>query len=536
MFTTVDWLVVAAYVLLTAAVAGWASRREGKSAQEYFLAGRSAGWFVIGSSIFAANIGADHLVGLAGGGAADGLAVAQFEIIGAPCLLLLGWLFAPFYLRSGVYTMPEFVERRYSKGPRWYLAAISIIGYVLTKVSVTIAAGGIVFETLMGVNFWVGAIVVIVATGAYTLWGGLKAVLYTDMIQMVVMIAGAVVVTVIGLQELGGPAGLITAVPSGALSLWRAPSDPTYPWTGLIFGLPVIGVWYWCTDQFIVQRTLAAQDLSEARRGVIFAGFLKQLPLFLFVLPGLVAAALHARGALALHRPDESLPALVGQLLPPGLRGLVAAGLLAGLMGALSAVFNSTATLMTIDVYQRLRPQASEKSLVLVGRLAVVGMILLSLAWIPFMGLISGHLFTYIQKIQSYIAPPVAAIFVGGVLFRRANSVGAICTLIVGGALGLARLLLEMNAAKLTGHWRAVVEFNFLHFAFALFCVCLAVLVAVSAVTRAPSAEARQLTLAGAEGAPLESSRDRNWDLWLSMALIVLIVGVWLVFSPLVFG
>jgi solute:Na+ symporter, SSS family len=536
-FSGLDWAVVAAYFALTAAVAVWASRSQAEqNARDYFLAGRSEGWFVIGSSVFAANIGADHLVGLAGSGASQGLAVAQFEIIGAPCLLLLGWLFAPFYLRSGAYTMPEFLEKRFSRGPRYYLAAVSIVLYVLTKVSVTIAAGGIVFETLMGVNFWMGSLIVILATGAYTLWGGLKAVMYTDMIQMFVMVAGAVVVTILGLRELGGVQALARSVGPSALSLWRPPSDPTYPWTGLIFGLPVIGVWYWCSDQFIVQRTLSANGLSQARRGVVFAGFLKQLPLFLFVLPGLVAAALHAHGRLALGKPDQALPALVAQLLPAGLRGLVGAGLLAGLMGALSAVFNSTATLFTIDVYQRLRPRASERSLVLVGRLSVLGMIVLSLAWIPFMGLVSGQLFTYIQKIQSYISPPVAAVFLGGVLSRRANATGAIWTLVVGGGLGLARLILEMNASRLTGFWRLVVEFNFLHFAFVLFAVCLAILAGVSAITAPPGEEARRLTLSSHSGNAPQSARSWRLDLGLSLALTALIIAIWLIFSPLGIG
>ena len=297
--SSLDWVVIGLYFAAVVFVVTWHGKTNRDNATEYFLAGRNAGWFVVGASIFASNIGSEHLVGLAGSGAAGSFPVAQFEIIAGFALLLLGWLFVPFYLRSGVFTMPEFLEKRYSAGARYYLALISIIGYVLTKISVTIAAGGIVFEALMGIDFWTGAVIIVVATGLYTVIGGMRAVLYADMMQMFVMIGGAIAVTVIGLNAVGGWDELRATTDPKFLSLWRATSDPDFPWTGIIFGAPILAVWYWCTDQFIVQRTLSAKSIAAARRATIFAALLKQSPIMLFVLPGVIAYALAQKGLSA---------------------------------------------------------------------------------------------------------------------------------------------------------------------------------------------------------------------------------------------
>src|SRR5688572_17069062 len=262
LLTTADWLVIATYFIVLYVVVFRHSKANRENPTEFFLAGRNAGWFIVGASIFATNIGSEHLVGLAGSGASGRFAAAQFELIAAFALLLLGWLFVPFYLRSGVFTMPEFLERRYSSGVRFYLAAISIVGYVLTKISVTIAAGGIVFEALMGIDFWTGAVIVVLATGVYTIIGGMRAVLVSDMFQMFVMVGGAVVVTAVGLEAVGGWSELRAAAPPQFLSLWRPTSDPDFPWTGILFGAPILAIWYWCTDQYIVQRTLAAKAIG----------------------------------------------------------------------------------------------------------------------------------------------------------------------------------------------------------------------------------------------------------------------------------
>jgi SSS family solute:Na+ symporter len=535
LLATLDWLVVGVYFALVFGVAIWATLRARtghETSNDYFLAGRNAGWFLVGGSLFASNIGSEHLVGLAGTGAASGVAVAQFEILASLILLLLGWLFVPFYLASGVFTMPEFLERRYSEGARWYLAVISIIGYVLTKISVTIAAGGIVFEALMGIDFWTGALVVVVVTGVYTIFGGLRAVLYTDLLQMFVLIGGAVAVMFLGLNALGGWGAMTETVGPGFLSLWKPVTDPDFPWTGILFGAPILGVWYWCTDQFIVQRTLAAKDEDHARRGTVFAGYLKLLPMFIFVIPGVIAYALSQQGRLELAAPDQALPTLIGVLLPIGLRGLVVAGLLAALMSSLSSVFNSTSTLITLDVYKKLRPDASERRLVLIGRFATAALVGFGLLWIPLMKLISGQLYQYLQSVQAYISPPIAAVFLLGVLWRRVNAKGAMAALITGFVLGMGRLVAELSKGSLDGLLFAYADINFLHFAIVLFVICTAVLIVVSLLTAPPPAEKVDgLTLDVREKGKTVVSRWRRTDRRLTIGLIVCVGVVWIYFS-----
>ena len=361
---SLDWAVIALYFIVVFGVAVIGTVRErrkpgAEDAEDYFLAGRNVGWFIIGTGLFASNIGSEHLVGLAGSGAVSGMAPGQFEVLASLILLLLGWVFVPFYIKSGVFTMPEFLERRYSAGARWYLATVSILAYVLTKISVTIFAGAVVFRAV-GVPFWTGALVVVAVTGAYTIFGGLRAVLLTDLLQTFVLIGGALAVTLIGLSAVGGWSGLTTTLEPEFFDMWKPASDPDFPWTGILFGAPILGIWYWCTDQFIVQRTLSAKSIDDARRGTIFAGFLKLL------------AAVHLRAAGPASRPPSwrrassrwptrtrRSRALVAALLPVGLRGLVVAGLLAALMSSLSGVFNSCSTLITWDVYKKLNPDAT---------------------------------------------------------------------------------------------------------------------------------------------------------------------------------
>lgn len=548
---TLDVVVIALYFLVVAAIALWAIRRERRgeeTAADYFLAGRNIGWFVVGASLFASNIGSEHLVGLAGAGASSGLVLGQLELQASLILLLLGWLFVPFYVKSGVFTMPEFLERRYSAGARWYLAVISVVGYVLTKISVTIYAGGVVFESLLGISFWTGAVVVVVVTGLYTIFGGLRAVVYTDMMQAGVLILGASAVTLIGLARLGGWNELVASAAPGFFDIWKPISHPDFPWTGMVFGAPILAVWYWCTDQFIVQRTLSARGIDDARRGTIWAGYLKQLPLFLFVLPGIVAYALAQRGDLQLDSPDKALPTLVAALLPAGLRGLVVAGLLAALMSSLSSVFNSCSTLITLDIYKKIAPAATERRLVLVGQLSTVVLVILGIAWIPLMSNISGVLYQYLQSVQAYIAPPITAVFLLGILWRRLNAAGAMASLLTGFVLGMARLVLELNRDALSGLALYFATINFLHFAIFLFLVCAAVLVIVSLATAPPPRDkVRGLTLGTADDSfdlagsdlgidPHASDPERlRRDRALSIVLVVLVVLVMVYFSGIFF-
>src|SRR5215210_2732415 len=529
----VDILVIAAYFLLLSGIAYWAARKEKNVSSDYFLASRDVGWLAVGASLFASNIGSEHLVGLAGTGAASGLAVGHFEWLASFILLLLGWLFVPFYLRSGVYTMPEFLERRYNPAARSYFTWVSIVGYVLTKISVTLFAGGIVMRAVTGYDFWTSAAILIVITGLYTIFGGLRAVIYTEVMQAVVLIVGSITLMFIGLNAVGGWSGLRAAVPPDFFSMWKPSSHKDFPWTGVVFGAPILGIWYWCTDQHIVQRVLAAKNIQEARRGTIFAGYLKILPVFIFVLPGMVAAALYqdVRGGMA----DSAYPILVTRLLPIGFKGLVLAGMLAALMSSLASAFNSVSTLLTWDVYRKWRPNASEARLVFVGRVTTVILVLVGLAWIPAMKYVSPQIYIYLQSVQAYIAPPIAAVFLLGILSPRLNGRGALAALWTGFVLGFARLLLELDKANLASgsllHWYA--DINFLHFAALLFVLCSLVLIVVSMMTPPPAAErVADLTLqtVAPSAAVVVAPRERSLEIALSVLLAVAIGVLWIIF------
>lgn len=524
-----DIVTIGVYFLMVFAIAWWASRRERSQNEstDYFLAGRDVGWFVVGASLFASNIGSEHLIGLAGSGFAEGVPVAQYEILAGIALLLLGWVFVPFYLKSNVSTMPEFLEKRYDRKSRVYLSVVSIIGYVLTKISVTIYAGGIVFEAI-GVDFWVGAFVLVIATGIYTVFGGLKAVVYTDLIQMFVLLGGALAVTFFGLQQLGGWGELTKTVDPEFFSLWREADHTNYPWTGILFGAPILGIWYWCTDQFIVQRVLSAKDETNARKGTIFAGYLKMLPLFLFVLPGIVAYALVQQGTLQINQPNDTLPVLAQAVLPVGLRGLVIAGLFAALMSSLSSVFNSCSTLITLDFYKKFKPEATEHQLVIVGQISTVILVIFGLLWIPFMEFFSNQLFLYLQSIQAYIAPPITAVFLVGLFYKRLNSMGAITSLISGFFLGLMRFFLELYKESLSGFWLDVATINFLHFALLMFVICTVILIAVSLLTAAPDEERIKDVV---YRKTIDETEVTKRSIWWTLGLFVVIAFLWIYFS-----
>jgi len=537
-----DLLFIAVYFMILLGIAWWAARREKNVSSDYFLASRDVAWFAVGASLFASNIGSEHLVGLAGSGAATGLAVGHFEWLACLMLLLLGWLFVPYYLKSGIYTMPEFLEKRYNSAARTYFTWVSVIGYVLTKISVTLYAGGVVIRAVTGWNFYTAAIVLIVVTGLYTIFGGLRAVVYTEVLQAIVLILGSVTLMAIGLSRVGGIAALKATVPAGFFSMWKPSSHPDFPWTGIVFGAPILGIWYWCTDQHIVQRVLAARNIKEARTGTIFAGYLKILPVFIFVLPGIVAAALFAD---VHNNADSAYPTLVTRLLPDGIKGLVLAGMLAALMSSLASAFNACSTLLTWDVYRKMRPAATEQQLVRVGRISAGVMVFLGLAWIPFMKYISSQIYIYLQSVQAYIAPPIAACFLLGLFYRRLNGSGAIASLITGLVLGLLRLILELtNKASAGGlapgtlwHWIATI--NFLHFAVLLFVICTAVLFIVSLMTPPPPREKTEgLTYGkpdvGEPAAGLkegETKDERKFEIGLSVLLAVLLGVLWIVFA-----
>src|SRR6266567_7322598 len=463
-----DLMIIGVYFLLVFGIGFYFSRKE-RTSEQYFLAGRDVGWFFIGASLFVSNISTEHFIGLSGTGASSGLAVGHFEWLACLILLILGWVFVPFYLRSNVFTMPEFLQRRFSRSCAVYLAGISILAYVFTKISVHLYAAAIVLERVVGWSPLTAAVILVIATGIYTIAGGLAAVIYTDLVQTLILLIGAIALTVIGLFEVGGFAGLRAAVPTDYFHMIKPATDGEFPWTGIFFGAPILGIWYWCTDQVIVQRVLSAKDEGHAKAGTIFAGFLKVLPVFVLVLPGLIAFALYPQlfhvvdGKVT--NGDIAYPTMIVNLLPPGLVGLMIAALLAALMGAMSSVFNSASTMVTFDFYKKLRPQATEVQLVAFGRIATGVMVLLGLLWVPYIHYLSPQLYIYLQSVQAYISPPIAVCFIFGILWPRLNGQGAISSLLTGFVLGAVRFIAELMGAQGTqfsGLMEWLVKMNFL--------------------------------------------------------------------------
>jgi SSS family solute:Na+ symporter len=578
---TIDWIVIGMYFLVLLGLAWWTIKQRQDTSADYFLAGRHLGWFIVGASIFASNIGSEHLVGLAGTGATDGVAMAHYELH-AWCLLVLGWIMVPFYSRAKIFTMPEFLEKRFSPAARTVLSVISLVAYVLTKIAVGIFAGGIVFSVLLpemsflGLDsFWIGSILVIVLTGIYTILGGLRAVAYTEALQTVVLVFGSILVTIFGLQALGGWGELRAIAGSEMFNLWKplvpagvestwAPVreagrmawyfNDNYPWLGMLFCAPIIGLWYWTTDQYIVQRALGAPNETEARRGSIAAAFLKLLPVFIFIIPGMIAFALaesgqvqamqdqlfSADGQLLRDNAQKAFPLLVAHVLPVGIRGIVVAGLLAALMSSLAGVFNASSTLFTMDFYSRLRPNVSQHQLVWMGRVATTVMVIIGLAWIP---VIQGGkgLYDYLQGVQAYLAPPIFVVFFLGVFNKRLNAKGCLAALVTGFGMGLFRLAVD-TPVKL-GEGFAYAEGSFLwvvnniffqYYSLIIFIVCVVVMIVVSKLTEAPSYEKISgLTYGTTSDEDRQTSRA-SWsmrDVVASVLVLVLIVAAYLYFT-----
>ncbi len=554
-FQTLDWVVLGIYFLILIVVAVWVALQRNKNTEDYFLAGRNVGWFVIGASIFASNIGSEHVVGLAGTGFSSGTPLAHYELH-AWIVLLLGWLFLPFYMRSGAFTMPEFLEKRFDSRSRWFLSVFSLFAYVLTKVSVTIYAGGIVVSELLNLDFWIGAIGIVVFTGIYTIIGGLKAVVYTETLQTVVLILGSVIITYLGFQEVGGWNELtktVTEVSPDHFNMWRPMNDPDFPWTGLLIGGTIVGIWYWCTDQYIVQRTLAANNIMIGRRGAIFGAYLKLLPILIFLIPGIIAYALTLQNpemfnvidSNGIERADRAFPMLVTTLLPVGIKGLVAGGLMAALMSSLASVFNSCSTIFTIDIYKKIKPEKSEKYLVNIGKIATLVIVVLGIAWIPIMEKIGGGvMYQYLQNVQAYIGPPVTAVFLLGILWKRINAQASIVTLSAGLVLLIVRLSSEIyfqseisSGLVVDSVFFEFATINFSHMAIFIFVFSALLCVTVSILTDEPDySRIKGLSFGTTTREMISKEKSyTNFDIIFSVLLVLLVIGILLFFSPLFF-
>lgn len=587
MFAPIDWIMIGLYFLILLGVAWWVVKKNKKTADDYFLAGRNLGWWVVGASIFASNIGSEHIVGLAGSGAKDGVALAHYELH-AWCLLVLAWVFVPFYARSLVFTMPEFLERRFDERSRYVLSIVSLLTFVVSKIAVGIFAGGVVFGILLPElhlqigslyidSFWIGSVLVIVLTGLYTTLGGMRAVAYNDAVQVVILIGGSLMLTIYGLNELGGWSELKRIcgtemfnlwkplVPAGMEATWAPVKEPgriawyfngNFPWLGMAICAPVIGLWYWCTDQYIVQRALGAPNETIARRGSIFAAFLKLFPVYLFIIPGLIcfalaksgknpalAAEMFPAGQMNTDAAQGAFPLLVQHLLPAGLRGIVVAGLLSALMGSLAGVFNACSTLWTVDIYQKLKPKATQEDLVRSGRMATCVMVVIALLWIPVVKGAHG-LYEYLQAVQGYLAPPIFVVFFFGVFWKRLNAAGCLWAMIIGLAVGLFRMAVDTPITmKLSGFENGyepgsflwiVNNINFQYFSILITIISAVVMVVVSYATKEPDyAAMKGLTF----GTATEADKQKTFDSWskidvvTSCVVMVFIVGAYLYFT-----
>ncbi|HEX2866378.1 MAG TPA: sodium:solute symporter [Ignavibacteriales bacterium] len=478
-FTLLDGIILVAYLIVVLSFGFYYSRRQAKNPSDYFLAGRTMGWVTVGMSIFATNISSEHFIGLAGSGAARGLAVGQFEIMAIFILLALGWFIAPVYMKSGVTSMPEFLEKRFDKRSRKFFATLSIILYIFTKISVTLFAGGILFYKIFGINIYASAIIIVLITGIYSVLGGATAVMKNHIFQTVMLILGAVMLTAFGLHEAGGLRGLQQKLPADYFSMFKPMSDPDFPWTGIIFGAPIIAFWYWCTDQYIVQRVLSSKSIDDARRGSLLAAFFKITPIFILVLPGLIAVALFPE-----IQGDDAYPTLLASnILPMGVKGFVLAGLLSAIMSSLASVFNVTSALFTNDFYKPRHPEASDRKLVLVARLSTMVTIVAAILCVPLVRVINSQVYLYLQNIQSLVAPPVTVVFLAGILSKKVTARAAIWTLVIGEVIGMAKLVLDMMISMNMVHNTLllnVAAISFLHFTILLFIVCAFVIVLLS--------------------------------------------------------
>ena len=529
---TLDLVIIVAYLVGIVALGLFASRRKKNTTSDYFLAGRSLRWPMIGMALFATNISTVHLVGLASSGYKDGLVFGNFEWMAAFCLILLGIVFAPFYFQSRVATLPEYLERRYSPASRMVVAVMAIVGAMFIHIGVSLYAGATIIERFFDLDPLLSIAIISIATAIYTVLGGLLAVVVTEALQTILLLVGAVVITVFGMMALGDQgitsyAELEQVVKPRQLSMLHADGD--FAWYAMMLGYPVLGIWYWCADQTIVQRVLGARTQRDAQLGPLFAGFIKVLPVFLMVFPGVMGYVLFSD--LIGDDPDQTLPVLIEQLVPTGLKGLLAAGLLAALMSTVAGALNSASTLFSIDLVGRLRPNTSEAQLVRIGRITAVVAMLVAMAWST-QGEHFGGIFAGMAQMIACLAPPITAVFLFGVFWPRGTSQAAFSTLLGGFLLGIVVFIADFPAFGFE-FISNQLGIPFMLQAWWLFVICCGLFVVVSLMTARPAPE--QINglcwpnpLAALTTEPLRSIRDPRV---LALLLVLLMLALYWSFA-----
>ncbi|MCR4416782.1 MAG: sodium/solute symporter [Ignavibacteria bacterium] len=467
-FSYIDAVVLIVYFILILSLGFYYSQKNDDNYEKYFLAGKNIPWFIVGVSIFATNISSEHFIGLAGAGSLRGLAVGQFELMAIFTLLFLGWFLIPIYFKTGVVTVPEFLEKVFDRRIRKFFALFSIIIYIFTKVLVSLFAAGLLFYDLFGLNIYASSILLVLITGLYSVIGGSSAVIKTQYFQGLILMIGAFILSIAGFNAVGGFEGLTSKVPDDFFNMFKSATDPDYPWTGIIFGAPIIAFWYWCTDQYIVQRLLSARSIDQARKGSLLAASLKILPIFILVFPGIFASILFPES-----RGDSAYSAMIySDIVPHGLKGFVIAGLLAAIMSSLAGVFNTISVLFTNDFYKLRHPDANERKLILVGRLSTTAAVVGAILIVPLVKVITSQIYLFLQSVQSFVSPPITAVFLFGLFSKKMSPNTAIITLIIGEAIGILRLVLQLisdNGVVLHPILAGILGINFLHFSILLF-------------------------------------------------------------------
>jgi SSS family solute:Na+ symporter len=517
----IDLFIIVCYLVIVVAI-GLSFVKKERTSENYFLAGRSLTWPVIGASLFASNIGTEHLVGLAGDAHRVGLVAGGFEFMACLCLIILAVVFVPQYLRTRIYTIPEFLEKRFSLTARMYLSGYFTVMIVLTKVSIALYAGAIVLEQFFGwdrtaVMWGIG-----IFTAFYTAIGGLSAVVYTDVLQTIILVFGAALLTVIGLSRVGGWSQLAASAPEGFLSMVKPVDHPDYPITGFLFGNLFVGIFYWCMDQAIVQRALGARDIDHGRKGAIFGGFLKILPVFIFVLPGVIAVVLFPD-----IEHDKAFPTLVSELLPAGIKGLVLAGLLAALMSSLDSTLNASATLVTRDFFVRFtKTEPSQAAQIWLGRITIAVVVVAGILWAPVIGK-ADTIWKYLQIVSAYMAVPMSAAVLTGILWRRGNNAGALSAMVFGIAVGI----LMMADSMWEGGLIPILQTPIMHRSLLAFLLSVVVMVVVSLLTAAPpKGRIEGICFEWSGFAPLEKAPlFRDYRLWIVL-LVITVISCWIAF------
>jgi SSS family solute:Na+ symporter len=570
-FNGLDLAVIIAFAIGMILTVWYSMRKKNESGKDYFLSGRDANWLQIGSSIFSSNIGSEHLVGLAGAGFLTGMAMAHWEMH-AYWIIILGWAFVPIYDRMKVFTMPEFLELRFSRGSRNVLSLLTMASLVLTKIAATIYAGDVVIRTLLNVNtihvpflgnidvFWAIALGLAATTGLYTIFGGMRVIMYTAVLQAPVLIFGSVCILYTGLRVLGhgslidGWHATLTTVGNN-VHLIRSVHDPVWSWTAVLPASAIIGFWYWCTDQYIVQRVLAGKNQQESRRGTILAGFFKLTPVFIFLVPGMIAFALTKTPGIGFStNGDAAYTSLVAQILPHGLRGMVACGMIVALMASLGSKFNASATLFTMDFYREWYPNASGRTEVFVGRLATAAIVFLGICWVLVIKSLHSNLYVYLQSVQGYLSPAIAVLFVMGVFWKRATAPAALWSFSIGVVGGFTRLAADIymrSQETIVGdaknnlyhgvitldQYKAIIApiqqkygliydlwtINWLYYCQILFVLTAVLMVIISLMTKAPDPKTIKYTWYGAT--PEEKAATRaSWNA-MDVVLSAIVIG-----------